>query len=169
MLDGKGPVQDFFPENGGKELAPFLRKLESKRKVSFTDVTADPFTFSLSLSGDRKPCCLKTDKLATYTVTGVKEAIERYGKPGKVVLQFTVDLSGMVHLSKADTTVEVEETIEVDKMVPDEDAGAVILAEENDAMCITAQSACCWLLACCQLPCMQLAVFLISVKLLFCG
>jgi hypothetical protein len=116
-------MQDFFPENGGKELAPFLRKLGSKRKVALADITADPFTFSLSFSGDRKPCCLKTDKLATYTVSGVKQAIDRYGQAGKVTLQFMVDSDGLLQLSEAVMTVEVEETIQVDKMVPDEEAG----------------------------------------------
>ena len=105
------------------ELVPYLKKLGSKRKVVLPGVTADPFKFTTFLSGDRKPCCLKTDKLATYEVSGLAAVIKQYGEPGKVALHFEVDHSGMLSLAQADTTVSVEETIKVDKMVPDDATG----------------------------------------------
>lgn len=120
-------MQEFFPENGGKELAPFLKKLDTKRKVTLPGITAESFKFTLSFSGDRKPCCLKTDKIATYEVSGMKAVEEKYGEMGKVALHFDVDSNGMLVFLHADSTVAVEETIQVDKMVPDESAGAAQL------------------------------------------
>jgi hypothetical protein len=117
-------MQEFFPENGGKELAPFLKKLGTKRKVTLPGITSDSFKFSLFFSGDLKPCCLKTDKYATYLVSGLKAVAERYGEAGKVALHFDVDSNGMLTFLQADSIVSIEETIQVDKMVPDEDAGA---------------------------------------------
>jgi hypothetical protein len=118
------PVQEFYPENGGKELAPRLKKLGTKRKVTLPGITADPFKFSLFFSGDRKPCCLQTDTYATYEVSGVTKVVERYGDAGKVALHFDVDSNGMLTFLQADSTVSVEETIQVDKLVPEEVAGA---------------------------------------------
>lgn len=117
-------MQDFFPENGGQVLIPYMRKMDSKRKVTFTGLTADPFYVTLSFTGDRKPCCLTTDKIVTYTVSGLNTAMERYSETGKAVLHFTLDSNGVLKMTNAESTVQVEETIEVDKLVPDPDAGA---------------------------------------------
>lgn len=117
-------LQDFFPENGGQVLIPYMRKLDSKRKVTFTGLTADPFLISLSFSGDLKPCCLSTDKIVTYTVAGLNTAVERYNETGKVVLHFALDSNGVLKMTNAESVIQVEETIKVDKLVPDPDAGA---------------------------------------------
>lgn len=101
-----------------------MKKLGTKRKVTLPGITANTFKFTLSYSGERKPCCLKTDKIATYEVSGLNAVTERYGEPGKVALHFEVDNNGMLTFVQADSTVSIEETIQVDKMVPDEDAGA---------------------------------------------
>lgn len=129
-------MQEFFPENGGKELAPFLKKLGTKRKVTLPGITSDSFNFTLSFSGDRKPCCLTTDKVATYQVSGLSGVKERYGEPGKVALHFDVDSNGMLVFLQADSTVAIEETIQVDKMVPDEDAGAAPLSSHPTCACV---------------------------------
>lgn len=97
--------------------------MDSKRKVTFTGLTADPFQVSLSFSGDSKPCCLLTDKIVTYTVAGLNSAMERYNETGKVVLHFTLDSNGLLKMSNAEAVIQVEETIQVDKLVPDPDAG----------------------------------------------
>lgn len=106
---------------------PYMKKMDSKRKVTFTGLTADPFHVSLSFAGDSKPCCLLTDKMVTYTVAGLDSAMERYNETGKVVLHFTLDSNGLLKMSNAEAVIQVEETIMVDKLVPDPDAGVPLL------------------------------------------
>ena len=125
-------LQDFFPENGGQVLMPYMRKMDSKRKVTFSGLTADPFRVTLSFTGDSKPCCLLRDEIVTYTVAGLDSVMERYNETGKVVLHFTLDSNGLLKMSNAEAVVQVEETIQVDKFVPDPDAGALL------------QPMCCW-------------------------
>lgn len=151
--EGAKCVQDFFPENGGKELAPFMKRLGMKRKVTLPGVTSDSFNFTLSFSGDRKPCCLKSDKIATFEVSGLNAVNDRYGEPGKVALHFEVDENGMLMFLQADSTINVEETIQVDKMVPDEDAGArycpplsaLCSCLRAGTSCTSSQAEHCWL------------------------
>jgi hypothetical protein len=103
---------------------PYMRKLDSKRKVALTNLTADPLAVTLSLAGPRKPCCLTTDKLLTYTLTGLNDAMVRYNQTGKTLLHFEMTASGLVELVKAEALIEFEETVMVEKMVPDPDAPA---------------------------------------------
>lgn len=104
-----------------------MKKLGTKRKVTLPGITSDSFTFSLSFAGDHKPCCLKDDKYATYVVSGLDAVTARYGESGKVALHFDLDSNGILTFLHADSTVNIEETIQVDKMVPDEDAGVPVL------------------------------------------
>lgn len=41
-------------------------------------------------------------------MSGVSEVVSRYNTSGKVALRFEVDTSGLLHLERAESTVEVE-------------------------------------------------------------
>jgi hypothetical protein len=101
---------------------PYMRKLDSKRKVALSNVTSDPLTLSLFFPGPAKPCCLSSDTLTTYTLTGLAEALERYNQTGRTLLHFELSASGLIDLVKAEASIEFEETVMVEKSVPDLDA-----------------------------------------------
>ena len=54
-----------------------MKQLDTKRKVTLTETTADPLKVTLRLAGDRLPCCSATPELVSYAITGLKGVLER--------------------------------------------------------------------------------------------
>lgn len=105
-----------------------MKKLGSKRKLTLTDITADPLMVTLSLDGavgsPRFPSGLDTPDLVTYKLTGLKDAMARYKETGKVALHFESDGSGLVHFVRGESVIEYADEIQVDTQVPDPEGQA---------------------------------------------
>lgn len=99
-----------------------MRKLGAKRKVALSNLATDPLVVSLFYPGPQKPCCLSSDTITTYTLTGLADARARYNQTGKTLLNFELSAIGLVTLVKAEASIEFEETVTVEKRVPDPDA-----------------------------------------------
>ena len=70
-------MQKFSEEEGGEPLISYMKALDIKRKLSMTDVTADPLKVSLHLSGDRLPRYMSSNKLVSYTIAGLNKVMDR--------------------------------------------------------------------------------------------
>jgi hypothetical protein len=114
---------------------PYMKKLDSKRKVTFTDMDVDTFTVTLTHTSDRQPCCLASPALATYTISGLSEMMTKYNTTGKAVLHFQLDSNGLIDIIRAEAVHEFEEVVEVEKSVPDPEAEESPPGEQHQRMC----------------------------------
>eukprot|EP00210_Caulerpa_lentillifera_P001908 g1835.t1 len=106
-----------------KSLLPYMKRLPCKRVVHLFNISnAETFQFEIKYdtsTGRPLPPGAVTDVYATYTVTGIKEAVKKLGEGGKITIHFVVDLSGLIEVDRADYVVEVIETIPPAKNAPD--------------------------------------------------
>lgn len=114
-----------------KSLLPYMKRLPCKRVVHLYNLSnTETFEFEIKYdtsAGHPLPPGANTNIYATYTVTGIKEAVKKYiktsyfetefdalnrlGEDGKIAIHFLVDMSGLVEVDRADYVVEVNETI----------------------------------------------------------
>ena len=94
-----------------RSLLPCMKKLPIKRVVHLTNVTASPVRFSLSYNTTTHhglPPGVDAPELATFEVTGIEKAIERYNTSGSVDLRFEADYGGVLRFDKAEAVIEYE-------------------------------------------------------------
>eukprot|EP01024_Parvocaulis_polyphysoides_P067685 TRINITY_DN8114_c0_g4_i1.p1 TRINITY_DN8114_c0_g4~~TRINITY_DN8114_c0_g4_i1.p1 ORF type:complete len:882 (-),score=199.14 TRINITY_DN8114_c0_g4_i1:153-2411(-) len=115
--ENKGDASDdntFKP----KTLLPFMKRLEAKRVLSFSNITTDPLKVQLAYEDVESglPPGVSKPQFVTYTVSGLSSIEQKHGYTGKVAFHFFADASGIVTLNKADATVNVTQI--QTKMVP---------------------------------------------------
>jgi hypoxia up-regulated 1 len=109
-----------------RNLLPYMKRLPIKRLVTFNGTTKDPIRFSIAYNTSASsglPPGVDEPHLASYEITGINKAIERYNTSGVVSLRFEADYGGVLKLDKAEALVEY--TVMEDKIVevPVEGAG----------------------------------------------
>lgn len=85
-----------------KTLLAYMKRVPVKRVVHLPNVTADPIKFSLlyNLSqGSPLPPGAPSEKLASYTLTGLESVLSRYNTTGKISVHFSTDSSSLLKVS----------------------------------------------------------------------
>eukprot|EP01023_Acetabularia_acetabulum_P001729 TRINITY_DN1067_c1_g1_i1.p1 TRINITY_DN1067_c1_g1~~TRINITY_DN1067_c1_g1_i1.p1 ORF type:complete len:530 (-),score=120.92 TRINITY_DN1067_c1_g1_i1:1759-3348(-) len=90
------PPQDQMPELESednifkpKTLLPFMKRLEAKRVLPFTNLTIDPLVIQLSYEdGSGLPPGVNKAEFVTYTVSGLGNVEQKHGYTGKVAFHF---------------------------------------------------------------------------------
>lgn len=94
---------------GTRNLLPYMKRLPIKRLVTFNGTTKDPIRFSIAYNTTTSsglPPGVDDPHLASFEVTGINKAIERYNTSGVVSLRFEADYGGVLKLDKAEAVVE---------------------------------------------------------------
>ena len=92
-----------------RNLLPYMKRLPIKRVVTFSNVSKDPIRFSIAYNSSTSsglPPGVDEPHLASFEVTGINKAIERYNTSGVINLRFEADYGGVFKLDKAEAIVE---------------------------------------------------------------
>ncbi|WPT14145.1 Heat shock 70 kDa protein 17 [Picochlorum sp. SENEW3] len=100
-----------FSLNGDESrvLAPVMKKIPTHRAIKQDNVTDDAFSVSFEWNNElgaqdgatRAP-------LGSVRVSGISDVVKNRGYSGNVSLHTSIDSSGIFHVDKADTSVEIE-------------------------------------------------------------
>ena len=86
-------ADDALTTGSVRNLLPYMKKLPIKRVVHLNNVTASPIRMSLAYNTSTHhglPPGVEAPELASFEVTGIEKAIERYNTSGVVDLRFEV-------------------------------------------------------------------------------